>query len=38
MKYLQDVFNKEGQDGRQELDKVGSVLHELTELIEEKRT
>lgn len=37
VKYLQDVLNKEGQDGRQELNKVGCGLHELREHIEEKR-
>jgi len=37
VKYLQDVLNKEGQDERQELNKVGTGLHELREHIEEKR-
>merc|ERR1712179_136951 len=35
VKYMQEVYNKEGQDGRKELDKLEFAVHGLKEKIQE---
>jgi len=36
VKFMQEVYKKEGQDGRNELDKIGSAMHDVKEQIQDQ--
>ena len=36
VKFMQGVYKKEGQDGRKELDKIGSAMHDVKEQIQDQ--